>query len=87
MDWVPSGSRTSFPYVQGEFTSVGEGSGLGSGSAQASPVGEVGPAQPAEVRKTTRVSFHIPSSPSPADPDEEEEEDEDRDSLDFSSPG
>ena len=81
MDWVLSGYCTPFPYVQSEFTSVREDSGLGSGSAQAPMVGEAGPA---EVRKTTRVSFRIPSSSSSADPDTE---DEDRDSLDSSSPG
>ena len=49
-DWVPSGSRPPFPNAQGELPVFREFSMLVSGSAQASPAGVAGLAQPMEVR-------------------------------------
>ena len=75
MGWVPSGSWTPFPNVQGELPVFREASALGSGSAQASPSGVAGPAQPTEVRLRASVSFALPSSPSPVDPALQEDRD------------
>ena len=67
-DWVPSGSLTSFPSVQGELPAFREFSMLVSGSAQAPPAGVAGPAQPTEVRPGARFSFDLPpSNPSKVD--------------------
>ena len=63
-----------------------DASELGSGSAQAPPAGVAGPVQPVEVRRSVRVSFDLPSSPSSVARDAEEEDEEDRDSVISTTP-